>query len=120
MPTVFWDSEDNRYKITVTRAGYLDTATSYLHTTQKNKCSVILLHDNACPKTAAHTTTILQIWNWRLLDHPACIPVLGSSDYHLFGPLQEAMRVLQSPDNEMAAVHNLPCIQPKPFILKTL
>jgi hypothetical protein len=63
---------------------------------------------------------MLQTWNWTLLDHPACIPVLTSSDYHLSGPLQEAIKVWQSPDDEMAAVHNLLCTQPKPFILKTL
>jgi len=53
MPTVFWDSEDplcehyqqvqHRYGITVTRAGYLETATSYLHTTKK-KYSVLFCY----------------------------------------------------------------------------
>jgi len=96
MLTEFWDSKDplcehyqqvqQIYRITVTKAGYLDTATSYLHTTEKKKYSVILLHDNACLKTAAHTTTVLQIWNSALLDHPARIPVPTSSDYNLFGP----------------------------------
>jgi len=65
----------------------------------RKEYSVILLHDNACPKTAAHTTTVLQIWNSTILEHPARIPVLTSSDYNLFGPFQEAMRVSQSPDN---------------------
>jgi len=47
MPTVFWDSEDplcehyqqvqHTFGITVARAGYLDTATSKLHTTEKKK-----------------------------------------------------------------------------------
>lgn len=72
----------------------MDTATSYLHTTETNKYRVLFCYTTThALKLAAHTTTILQIWNCKFLDHPACIPVLTSSDYHLFGPLQEAIRV---------------------------
>jgi hypothetical protein len=54
MLTVFWDSEDplcehyqqvqHRYRVTVIRAAHLDTATSYLHTTEKKKYRVLFYY----------------------------------------------------------------------------
>jgi histone-lysine N-methyltransferase SETMAR len=53
---------------------------------------VVLLHDNARPHTAAHTTNTLQQLNWELLEHPAHSPDLAPSGFHLFGPLKNALR----------------------------
>jgi hypothetical protein len=42
--------------------------------------SVVLLHDNACLHTAAHTQALLELFNWGLLDHPLYSPDLALSD----------------------------------------
>jgi hypothetical protein len=43
---------------------------------------VVLLHDNACPHTAARAQ--LEHVNWELFDHPAYRPDLAPSYCHLF------------------------------------
>lgn len=53
---------------------------------------IVLLHDNARPHTAAHTVETLQKLKFEALAHPPCSPDLAPSDYHLFGPLKEALR----------------------------
>jgi histone-lysine N-methyltransferase SETMAR len=45
---------------------------------------VVLLHDNVCLHTAAHTPTLLEHFNWELFDHPPYSTDLTLSDYHLF------------------------------------
>jgi transposase len=45
--------------------------------------SVVLLHENTCPHTAACTRALLKNFNWKLLDQPSYIPDLALSDYHL-------------------------------------
>jgi transposase len=44
---------------------------------------VVLLHDNACPHTPAHTRALLENFNWELFDHPRYSPDFAPSDYHL-------------------------------------
>jgi histone-lysine N-methyltransferase SETMAR len=46
--------------------------------------SVVLLHDNAHPHTAARTQALLEHFSWELFDHPCYSPDLASSGYHLF------------------------------------
>jgi len=53
---------------------------------------IVLLHDNACPHTAAHTVETLQKLKFQILANPPYSPDLVPSDYHLFGPLKEALR----------------------------
>jgi hypothetical protein len=53
--------------------------------------SICLLHDNARPPTAAVTTGTLEEIHWEVLPHPACSPELVPSNFHLFGPLKEAL-----------------------------
>jgi len=53
---------------------------------------VLLHHDNACPHTAAATVETVQQLSFELLRHPPYSPDLGPSDYHIFGPLKEALR----------------------------
>ena len=53
---------------------------------------VVLLHDNARPHTAAHTAETLRKLKFEVMAHPPCSPDLALSDYHLFGPLKEALR----------------------------
>jgi hypothetical protein len=45
---------------------------------------VVLLHDNACPHTAASTHALLEHFNWELFEHPPYSPDLALCDYHLF------------------------------------
>jgi histone-lysine N-methyltransferase SETMAR len=45
---------------------------------------VVLVHDNACPYTAARTRALLEHFDWELFDHPHYSPDLAPSDYHKF------------------------------------
>jgi hypothetical protein len=44
----------------------------------------MLLHDNVCQHTAAHTQALLEHFNWELSDHPPYSPDFTLSDYQLF------------------------------------
>jgi transposase len=50
---------------------------------------VVLLHDNACPHTAAITTQLLDECGWEVFRHPPYSPDLAPSDFHLFPKLKE-------------------------------
>ena len=52
-----------------------------------SKC-VVLLHDNARP----HTAETLRKLKFEVMTHPPYSPHHAPSDYHLFGPLKEALR----------------------------
>ena len=61
----------------------------------------VLLHDNAHPHTAAHTAEMLRKLKFEVMAHPPYGPDLAPSDYHLFGPLKEALRgAIDSPRTE--------------------
>ena len=78
---------------------------------------VLLLHNNACPHTAHLTiNTILQL-NWEVLEHPAYSPDLAPSDFHLFGPLKNALRGRRfaADDEVKVAVHDWLRSQPQTF-----
>lgn len=51
---------------------------------------IILLHDNAKPYTAAVTQQLQKIV-WTPLEHPPYSPDLSPCDFHVFGPLKEAL-----------------------------
>jgi hypothetical protein len=53
---------------------------------------VLLLHANARPHSAAHTTETLHELKGQALDSPSCRPDLAPTDFHLFGSLKEALR----------------------------
>lgn len=52
---------------------------------------VVLLHDNARPHTAALTREKLEQLGWETLEHPPYSPDLSPCDFHVFGPLKEAL-----------------------------
>ena len=54
--------------------------------------SVLLLHDNARPHMEHLTINTIRQLNWEVLEHPAYSPDPASSDFHLFGPLKNALR----------------------------
>jgi histone-lysine N-methyltransferase SETMAR len=49
---------------------------------------IVLLLDNACPHTCAHTRALLEHFNWELFDHPPYSPDLAPSDCVLFTHLK--------------------------------
>jgi len=53
---------------------------------------VLLLHDNASPHTASQTAETINHLGFEVLKHPAYSPDLAPSDYHLYGPLKNALR----------------------------
>jgi len=77
---------------------------------------ILLLHDNACPHTAAHTLETLKQLKWEAMEHLAYSPNLAPSDFHLFGPLKYARR-FSCDDDVKAAVHQWLCAQPKTFFV---
>ena len=79
--------------------------------------SVVLLHDNAHSPTAAHTAEMFRKLKFEVMAHPTYNPHLAPSDYHLFGPLKEALRGHRfTSDQEVKeAVHAWLAAQPKMF-----
>ena len=101
--TVFWDSQGpvlEHYQergTTINSARYSEMLTDRLKPAIWSKCrgllsKVVLLHDNALPHTAAHTAEMLQKLKFEVMSHPPYSPNLAPFDYHLFGPLKEALR----------------------------
>jgi len=67
---------------------------------------VLLHHDNARPHTAAATVETVQQLGFELLQHPPYSPDLAPSDYHIFGPLKEALRGRRfASDEEVSGAH---------------
>ena len=81
---------------------------------------VLLLHDNARPHTANQTVETINHLGFEVLEHPAYSPDLAPSDYHLFGPLKNALRGRRfSTDKEVReAVHKCLRDQLKTFFLE--
>ena len=78
---------------------------------------VVLLHDSARPHTAAHTAETLRKLKFEVMAHPPYSPDLSPSDYHLFGPLKEALRGcwFTSDQEVKEPVHAWLAAQPKTF-----
>jgi histone-lysine N-methyltransferase SETMAR len=95
MTSVFWDRggvlimEFMQQGTTITSEVYCKTL-KILHRAIQNKIrgmltsGTVLLHDNACSHTAAHTQVLLEHFNWELFDQPPFSPDLTPSDYYLF------------------------------------
>ena len=69
---------------------------------------------------ASHTVETINHLGFEVLEHPAYSPDLTPSDYHLFGPLKNALRGRRfSTDKDVReAVHKWLRDQPKPFFLE--
>jgi transposase len=61
---------------------------------------VVLLHDNACLHTAAHTRALLEHFNWELFDHQPYSPDIAPSNYHLFTNLKNRLQSQRISSNE--------------------
>ena len=81
---------------------------------------VLLLHDNARPHTVNQTVETINHLGFEVLEHPAYSPDLAPPDYHLFGPLKNALRSRRfSTDKEVReTVHKWLRDQPKTFFLE--
>ena len=130
MLSVFWDSQGPILKIyqecgtTVTSATYCDMLQRKLRPAIRSKRrgklskEILLLHNNARPQTAAHTFETLKQLKWEAMEHPAYSLDLAPSDFHLFGPLKEALRGRRfscDDDDVKEVVHQWPRAQPKTF-----
>lgn len=129
MLTVFWDARGpvlehyGERGTTINSVRYSEMLTDRLKPAIRSKRrgllseGVVLLHDNARPHTAVHTAETLQKLKFKVLDHPPYSPDLAPSDYHLFGPLKQALRGRRFDSDEAVkeAVHSWLAAQPKTF-----
>ena len=93
--TVFWDRrgvllvEFLPQDTTVNPAVYCETLKKLKLAIQNKRCqmlsaTVLLLHDNAQPHSAAGTQDLITSFKWEHMDHPLYSPDLVPSAYHLF------------------------------------
>ena len=52
---------------------------------------LLLLRDNTRPHTSPRTREAITTIRWTVLPHPPYSPDLAPSDYHLFGPVKDAL-----------------------------
>jgi len=100
--------------VTVTSVNYCNIRSKWRGSLTQG---VLLLHENARPHTAHLTINTIRQLNWEVLEHPAHSPDLAPSDFHLFGPLKNALRGRRfaADDEVKAAVHDWLCSQPQTF-----
>jgi histone-lysine N-methyltransferase SETMAR len=60
----------------------------------------LLLHDNARPHISLRTREAIATVGWTVLPHPPYSPGLAPSDFHLFGPLKDALRGRRFADDD--------------------
>jgi hypothetical protein len=79
--------------------------------------AVILKHDNARPHTARATVATVTDLHFDTLPHPPYPSDLATSDYHMFGPLKEAMggKKFHSDEEVHQAVHEGLRTRPQEF-----
>ena len=78
---------------------------------------VCLLHENARPHTATVTVSTTEELRFRCIPHPQYSPDLAPSDFHVFGPLKDALsgRQFRDDDEVWSAVHGWLRTRPKEF-----
>jgi hypothetical protein len=62
--------------------------------------SVLLLHDERCPHTAACTQALVDHFHWELFVHPSYSLDLTPSNYHLFTCLKNWLEAQHFNNNE--------------------
>jgi histone-lysine N-methyltransferase SETMAR len=63
----------------------------------------ILLHDNARPHTANQTVETVNELGFEVMEQPPYSPDLAPSDFHMFGPVKEALRGRRFSSDEVIA-----------------
>jgi histone-lysine N-methyltransferase SETMAR len=78
---------------------------------------VVLHHENTWLHTAAATIETIQKLKFKFLLHPAYSPDLATSDYHIIGPLKDALCGCWLANNEEVkdTVHTWLRMEPKTF-----
>ena len=129
MLTLFWDEQGeilenymSRWNI-MTSATYAGLLKNHVRPAIKSKrrgllsTGVLLQHDNARPHTARSTDATIQGLSFECLPHPPNSPDLAPSDFHVFGPLKEAMggKSFRSDEEVQQAVREWLHSQPKDF-----
>jgi len=62
---------------------------------------IILLQDNARPHVAKVYKDLMQHFRWEVLHHPPPLSLdLSPCDFHVFGPLKEALKGRRFTDND--------------------
>ena len=134
MLTVFWDSQGpilEHYQergSTINSARYGEMLIDRLKPEIRSKWrgqmskSIVLLHDNPRLYIAAQTVETLQKPMFVVLAYLPYSPQIAPSDYHLFGPLKEALRGRRfTSDQELKeAVHSWHPAQPKTFFSEVI
>jgi histone-lysine N-methyltransferase SETMAR len=132
MVTLFWDERGvilEHYMPrgnTVTSVTYADHLKNHLLPPIKFKprgllsTGVLLQHDNPRPRTARSTVATIQDLSLECLPHPPYSPDFAPSDFHVFGPLKEAMggKSFRSEEEVQPAVHEWLRRQPKDFFFR--
>jgi hypothetical protein len=59
-----------------------------------------MLHENAHPHTVNQTVETVNELGSELMEHPPCSPHITPSDFHMFGPMKEALRGRRFSSNE--------------------
>jgi histone-lysine N-methyltransferase SETMAR len=82
---------------------------------EKLRKDVILLHDNAHPHRTNQTVEIIYELGLELMEQPSYSSDLAPSDFHMFGPMEEALkgRRFSSYEEVIGAVQNRLKTQPK-------
>jgi len=60
----------------------------------------LIQHDNARPHTSLRAQEAIAKFGWNVLPHPPHSPDLAPSDFHLLGPLNDALRGTRFEDDE--------------------
>jgi hypothetical protein len=128
MLTIFWDSQGPILETylecgtTVTSATHCDILQRGLKpaicSKRRERLSEgnLLLHNNACHHTMACMLETLRKLKWEVMEHTAHSPDFAPSDFHLFGPLKEALgRRRFRCDDIKNTVHHWLHGQPKTF-----
>jgi hypothetical protein len=111
---------------TVTSATYADLHKNHLLPAIKSKqrglliTGVLLQHGNAQPHTTCSTVATIQDLSFECLSHSSYSPVFDPSDFHLFGPLKQAMgsKSFRSDEEVQQVVHEWLRSQPKEFFYR--
>ena len=90
---------------TINSAVYCEMLKKLRRAIQNKKCgmlsaTILLLHSNAWPHSAAQTQDLITSFKWKQMGQPLYSPDLATSDYHLFSHLKKFLGGKRSDDND--------------------
>ena len=75
---------------------------------------MLLLHDNARPRSANQTTATLRSFKWEVPQHPPYSLDLAPSDFHLLGPLKQHLSGERFPNDDAVERAVCACFRQQP------